>query len=340
MKLVYFFVFLTLATFLVAGAASAEEVMRAMSVKGSPTIKCSGKSETRLKPGDKIESDCKVTIPSGSKVSVMTSSGATAELGSGSYSFSSIKAKVAKAKSSTLNKFAGYVMDELESEDAPPGSFNKNMNETASTYRAAGGKVNVMAAVATQAGLDADLVEGLSYANNFLFAGDNELLEVKLPRNSYLLAEMQDFRWYSFKDSPNYTFRIKNRADSVVYEIKTNDTTVAVDLAGFARGENYYWSISTEEDKSSEYCFRILTEAEQSMVENDLAEVEIIYGPDSNVGRLIAASYCADKNIQPYAYEAYVAAAESDPENEQFAKLCANYLSRLGLAAEVDKFVK
>ncbi len=287
--------------------------------KGDVQIK-KGSAWVSLAKGDELNKGDQIKIGKKSYLSLVYSNGNPIELKkSGNYSVSKLIAKANRKKSNVTRKFTKFILDELGgSEDLlSAGNLKDNMATLGAVERAMDNK----------------------------FSKNN--IDARLPRSSYTTSKVMEFSWYPEKNISEYTFFIKNPDDEIIYSTKIKGSSISVNLddAKIAKGECFYWGISSGKKASEEFCIYRLEGKDLEAFNTDLSLIKQELGSDeeneggSSINNLILASFYAENKMVDKACSSYAKAIELSPDVENFKAIYAKYLVSIGLNKEAEYIV-
>jgi hypothetical protein len=343
----YLICFSLIAFFIVYSLSLAEEPeFRVLGVKGTVKLESKNNVWKDIKAGDQIFKNGKIKVDEASYLGLVHISGRTIEIkNAGTYSVSKLSKEVASMKSSTAQKFAKFVVDEIGAGDDMLASkdYHRNMETTGAVERATGGDVNYTGTLSGMTGTDMSKYSGLNETMDFLFKNNKEYIQAKLPRTSYVIDSVLTFNWYKNPNVVVYEFEIIDINNSVFYSSKTSDTSISLNLnnSGLKHGINYYWYVKSENISSDQYCINWMTDREQERVVEDIEPINETLEIGKNAASLmILASYYEDENIMNRAVESYQEALNLEPGVKGYKTLYARYLSRIGLENEAMILIK
>lgn len=277
---------------------------KVVTVKGDATVQKGGSgSFVKLTRGYTIQDKDMVKLGSGASITFAGEDGVPVEMNkSGQYSGSKLFAST-KKKGSASKKFGKFLMNELsETDDLLAGGDSKgNMGTLGAVERA------------------------LPTGNDYKF-------DVVFPKNSFLVAPTVNLVWNTVPKAKTYTIHLK---DNNGYEVKTidvkgeNSAEIDLDAINPVTGECYFWSVSTDNGKSTDdYCL-LLTDLETlSSVQSEIESVDAEYSPENPVNSYIKARLYEDNNMMIEADKHYKKAVELSDNDERFVVIYNSYLDR------------
>ncbi len=297
-------------------------------------------SYVKIKTGDKLSIKDKLKVSDNAYVGLLyISTNRSMELKkSGTYSVSSLAKEMKKKKKGFNERFAGYVLDEMTgSSDMFATGAGDDMSNLGSVERAIGGDES-NEKVQELTGTDKKVSNLVTTVADKLTAKDNSII-IKLPRNTYLADESADFSWYPRQGVSTYELVIVNPLNKVVYTKKTHNNTVTVNFkdGDFRKGATYYWYVSDGKQSSTQYAVYWLSDQEMQNINNSLSSIDI--NDLNSLDRIMLAQYYEDKNIMMRAIDQYEKAIEASPEVNDFKKVYAKYLTRIGLYSEAKQMM-
>ena len=335
------------ALFIISSFSYGEEPeFKVLGVKGTVMVESRNKGWKELKAGDGIYKNEKIKIDEASYLGLVHSSGRTIELkNKGTYTVAKLSREAASMKSSTAQKFAKFVADEIGSGDDILASknYHRNMETTGAVDRATGGNVNYANTLSGMTGTDLSKYSGLNETMDFLFRSNKEYIYAKLPRTSYVIDSVLTFDWYKNPNVSVYEFKIIDINNNEVYTTKTSDTSVTINLdnAGLKPGINYYWYVKSGDISSDQNCINRMTERQKEQVREDTEPIkETMESGKDAAALMILAAYYEDANIMNRAVDSYREALDIEPGVKGYKTLYGRYLSRIGLVDEAAKLVK
>lgn len=321
---------------------AAEPEFKVIAVKGNAQYKKSGRgSWLKITTGSKFYNKDKLLLKGDAYLGMVHKTGRTYELTKpATYKVSTLSKKVSAKQSDVNKRMADYVFDEMSDVDdlLAQDDYHDDMGTLGSVERAVGGDVDILGKAADLAGANQETKNGLSYFSD-VFASSDEFLNSRIPRNSYLIDSDLELSWYSLEGNPTYKIIIKNRFDKNVFEKKTKDTVLKLDMAkiGLMKDSCYWWHISTPEARSSDYCILWLSEENGKDVYREVNSLNNIIGQRPGaLDYLIMAKFYDEQNIVNRAFECYEKAVAASHGVDNYKKMFAKFLKRKGLYAESD----
>ena len=317
-----------------------------LAANGKPLVKKSGGKWHKLSAGDKLFKNDVIKISKDSYLGMVHSSGRTKELTSpGTYDVSKLSKEVASKKNSLTKRIADFVFSEISDADDLLSSYDYHeyMDLTGAVERAVGNDVDAYEKIENMAGTDHSLSSNLNESGILSALEEMSRLIIRLPRSSYLIDPAVNFSWYKNPDAQVYTFSLTDRFNNVIYEKNTSDTSLSLNLddVGIEKGKCYYWHVSSGGSKSDEQCIYRMEDRMASEIDDSLKVMRKGFGKHiSPVDCLIMASFYEEFNIMNKADDAYQKALELAPQVDDFKKLYALYLRRIGLIGEASNLMR
>ncbi len=322
--------------FLFALAVNAQD-FKVLSKSGDATKK-SGSKWTTIKTGESLSTKDQVKIgDKGYLVLTHKKSKNSIELNkTGVYDLKKISADMSKGKKGVSSQLAKYFIDEISASDDyfAKGNYKEGMEgNLGAVDRGIGGNVNANDKVTGMTGMKAKDSKILSAVAGTVFGNDTKMLYIKIPRNGYLLESENEFIWYKYGNSSNYTFRIIDKNNKTILSKSTKDTSIIIDFDAYniGKGNTYYWFVESDGDKSIEESIHYLSDNMALEIKNTIEEFKTESDQsDSPMVNLAIAGYLADKNICTSAYKYFKKVLDSAPESEEYKKVFAKFLIRIG----------
>ncbi len=323
-----------------------EPEFRVLGKKGNVNYQSKSSGWTDVKTGDKLFKNDKVKVSGNSYLGLVHSSGKTVEIKKeGTYNISKLAKDVSSFRSSTTQRFAKFVVDEITSGDdlLKQKKYKRSMENTGAVDRATGGDISYMATFSSLSGTDLSQYSALNEAIDCLVKTDKNSIRIKYPRTSYVISSDVDFVWFKNNTVSIYEFVIVDRNDNILYSTKTSDTTLQINLSGLKllKGMNYYWFLRSNDLKSDQYCINWINDYDMKRLDEDLEPLldGMAKGKDAVTLMLLASIY-EDENIMNKAIDAYQEALRLEPDVDGYRTLYARYLSRIGLDDEAIRILK
>lgn len=318
-----------------------------LAVKGNVQFKGNkDKNWQKLVAGKKLSLNEQIKLENNSYIGLMHKSGLTEELDkAGTYKLSDLYNEISKRKSSITKRFTQFVVNEMSSSDdlLAKSSYKTKMGETGAVTRAVSGEEERMENVVILTGGTEDDLAMMKELSNFSESVDEHLIIALYPRDSYIIDQRVTFKWQPKKGKKNYQFVITDEKDNKIYETSTANTEILLDLkeAGLIQDKNYYWYVYSDDCSSNEYCINwINTENNQELANEVIPLIKELTAKPKPIECLSLASYLADRNIMHKAIEFYERAIKSAPGIDEYKRVYAAYLFRIGLDNEALQLLK
>ena len=312
--------------------------LKLLAVRGKVTTS----SGAKLTAGQQLGMNDRVTIAAGGYVSVVHANGRTLEINKPStVAVRDLHQRLTRPTSSASSKFASYVTSELTETSEPIAFKSKrrgNMKTTGSVERAAGDDVDAVDTVLRVVGAPGE-VQALAAISSSKIERDGRVAIV-MPRTTRLLSDSVTFVWRRTPKWKSYRLVITDRANTVIVNIETADTTMTLGLLaqGIKPGELYAWRIeasSQPSERTPEYSLWILNGSARRDAEALLDDVSSSQdNPESAIAMLIRAAVCEDLGLVYDAYRLYMGVVQAEPEIASYRRACAEFLLRHSLTIE------
>ena len=317
---------------------------RVITLKGSAKLK-SKSTWKPLKIGDRLKETDQFKLEKESYINLRHSSGKTIDFNEdGTYKCSELAKELQTRKSEFSKRFADRVIDDIGSNESllKKSNYKQSASITGAGERAVDLDEDSNKKLESTTGAKSSTVKNISSIAELLTETES-MIQLRLPRNAFIIDSTATFSWYKKDKAGVYVFRIRNAQSDVVFEKSTPDAFITVDLdkAKINVVDNLFWSVTSEDgSKSEEYLFQRLGEATAASVRTELEEI-IDEIPDMNspMNRLILASFYADKNLTSRALDEYRKAVELAPSVKDYRLMLAKYLIRIGLFAEAEEII-
>ena len=325
---------------------SQEPDFRVLGKKGNVDFQSKSSGWNDIKTGDKLFKNDKLKIGNDSYLGLVHSSGKTVEIRKeGTYTISKLLKDMTAFRSSSTQRFAKYVVDEITSgaDILSQKKYKRSMDNTGAVERAEAGDLNYISTFSSLSGTDLAQYSALNDAIDCLVKTEKNYIKIKYPKTSYIIDNNVDFVWYKNRNVTVYEFVITDRNDKVIYSTKTSDTTLQINLWSLKllKGTNYYWYLRYNDLKSDSYCFNWMNDYDRKKLDEDTEPILDEMTKGKNAASLILlASIYEDENIMNKAIYSYEEALRLEPDVEGYRTLYAKYLSRIGLEKEALKYVK
>ena len=322
--------------FFLALALNAQE-FKVLSKSGDATKK-NGNKWNKLKTGESLTINDQVRIGNkGYLVLTHQSSKNSIELNkSGTYDLKKIASDMKKGKKGVSSQLAKYFIDEISDSDDyfKKANYKEGMEgNLGAVDRGIGGNVNANEKVSGMTGMKDKDSKTFSAVAGTVFGNDTKMIYIKLPRNGYLLEPQNEFIWYKYGNSNSYNFKIIDKTNKTIFSKSTNDTSIIIDIneIKLVGGNTYYWFVESNGDKSIEEPINYLSDASALEINNTIKEFQSESDDiDSPMINLAIASYLADKNVCCSAYKYFKKVMDSAPDSEEYKKVFAKFLIRIG----------
>jgi len=328
------------------GINAQEPEFRVLGKKGNVNYQSKNNGWTDIKTGDRLFKNGKIKVGGNAYLGLVHSSGKTVEIKKeGTYNISKLAKDVSSFHSTTTQRFAKFVVDEITSGNdmLTQKKYKRSMENTGAVERATGGDVSYTATFSSLSGSDLSQFSALNDAIDCLIKTDKNYIRIKYPRTSYVIDDMVDFVWYKNSTISIYEFVIIDRNDNVIYSTKTSDTTLQLNLSELKlpKGMNYYWYLRNNDLKSDQYCFNWINNYDLKRLDEDIEPLldGMTKGKDAASLMLLASIY-EDENIMNRAIDSYEEALRLEPDVDGYRTLYARYLSRIGLDDEAIRILK
>lgn len=340
MKIVYLIfatIILALVVLSAAGVAVAQD-LKLLAVRGNVTSSAGAK----MVAGQQLAVSDRITIASGGYVSVVHKNGRTLEIKKPStVTVRDLQQRLTRPTSSASSKFASYVASELTEKNDPIAFRSKrrgNMKTTGSVERAAGDDVDAIDSALRIVGAPGE-VQALAALSTSKIERDGRIAVV-MPRSTRLLSDTVTFTWRRTPRWNSYRLIITDRANTVLVNKETTDTTVTLSLSalGVTSGELYSWHIeaSTQpSERTPEYSLWVLNGRARADAESLLEDITSSQeDSQSAIAMLIRAAACEDLGLVYEAYLLYMRVVALEPEIDSYRRACAEFLVRHSLTIE------
>jgi tetratricopeptide (TPR) repeat protein len=323
-----------------------EPDFRILGIKGSVDFQSKSGSWKSIKTGDQLTKNDKIKVGVNSYLGMVHSTGRTVEIKKeGTFNIAKLSKEVSSFKSSTSQRFAKFVIDEISSgkELLAEKKYKRSMQLTGAVERAEGENITYTGTLSALTGSNLNEYSALNEAVDFLIKTDKNYIRVKYPRASYFLDDNIDFVWYKNSTVSVYEYKIIDINNNIVYSKKTSDTTININLNDIklVKGLNYYWYVQSDNIKSDQFCINRINDYDRKRIDDDIEPLlDATAKGDDAASFIILASVYEDENIKNRAIDAYERALSNEPDVEGYKTLYARYLSRIGLDDEALKLIK
>ncbi|MFY0627505.1 MAG: hypothetical protein JXR07_14480 [Reichenbachiella sp.] len=284
-------------------------VFRVLASKGENKVKKGENGETvPLKTGATLMSGDELIAASGAYIGLMHKTGRTIEVRtSGVTKISDLETKLASSQSSVASKYATFVMNKMNEDDAGVNTnYRANMKATGAVTRAAaGGAINV-----------------------------------KLPSSVNVLNAEAIVEWSSVSekvDNPTYIVSIENIFEEEIYSTETNNTTLAINFDDDKLSSERLVILNVKVKGNSELVsedvgIKRMSEEDAASINESLnalkADVPL---DDSPLNRLVYASFYEENNLLLDAVTQYQKAIELSGGVEDFQNFYNDFLIKNNL---------
>lgn len=305
--------------------------------KSGDATKKNGSKWTSIKAGESLTTKDQVKI--GSKGYVVLSHKATnksIELNkAGTYDLKKIAGDMSKGKKGVSSQLAKYFIDEISSSDDyfKKENYKEGMEGNLGAVDRMGSSTNANDKVSGMTGMKDKDSKTLSAVAGTVFGTDTKMIYTKLPRNGYAFESENEFVWYKFQNAKNYTVKIVDKSNKALIIMDTKDTSVVINFDEYklAKGITYYWYVEADGEKSLEEPLHYMTDIQSQEIKNTIEEFKSeCENEDSPMVNLAIAGYLADKSINSTAYKYFKKVMDSAPESEEYRKVFAKFLIRIG----------
>ncbi len=311
------------------------------SKKGDVQVQRNAKgSAVSLKVGDKLFTRDKIILKAGGAVTLYhTTLKKNIELKKAASTTVSSLASDLKNKKSYGDRFSNYVFDEMTASNSLfGGGKNEDMNTMGSVSRNVDNS-NKNEQLGSLTGLSSSESKVTLAVADELAQSNNKLIQVKLPRSTYVIDKEIEFSWYDRQGAGVYELRIVDNNDKVIYSKKLHNTSVVLNLdeAGLGKGATYFWYVVDGDYHSNQYSFQRMADKDAEAVEDMVRDIDL--EEMSSLDKMALASYYEDRNIVNRAVKIYDDVLKEYPDSPEFRKLYSRYLIRIGLIAEATKIL-
>lgn len=302
-----FLLFSFLLSFLSFPSFAQSSYFKVLATKGAVTYKTP--SSTLWKKafvGSKLHKGSQIKVASGAYLGLVYSNGKSVVIKTpGTYSVDKLAVGASK-KTSSMQKFASYAYNEVTKVNKPTdikSYHQKHMKLTGNVERAS---FNV---------LDPPL---------FVF----------IEKETHVLDQKNvTFTWFKYKKYDEYLFTLTDEIGKPIFEKTVKDTTFTADLTSYNLKPHkcYNWIVSPtklESKESEEMCIQVYNEEKSKHLNSQLTEFE---EEKNALDYTILASFYEEHKLYYEANQAYKKAIKMEPEIEDYKKLYALFLTRMGM---------
>jgi len=318
---------------------------RVLGKKGKVLLQSSSNKQwVEINTGSAVNKNDKISLKEDSYLGLVHYSGKTIEITKpGTYSISALSKELSTNSTSSSQKFANYVIDEITAGEIMIPKTTKNLSTAGSVERATGGDVNVGENITSMTGTSSKYSSVINSAAGLFSSNSKSYIKAILPRNSYIVEPEVTFSWYKNQNVKKYTFNLMDRKDNSIYKVQTSDTALVLNLQNLKieTSKNYYWYVTGNNDeKSDQYCIYLMNESEIKDVNDELESIVGNKNQENAITKLILASFYEDENIMNLAIKSYREALVIAPDVPSYKNLYAQYLYRIGLQEEAKRILK
>lgn len=255
-----------------------------------------------IKTGDKILTGYKLKLESGDYIGLINNNGRSLEIKlAGTYSSDELY-KTLPLKSTNLQKFADFVM-----------------NESAANKKKTDNMKNLGAVIRARAGL----------------------IENCVPDNTDLLNLRFEPAWYSAGPGTMYVLKIINPMGRSIFIKETKDTSLSVDLNlfGMLKEQNYSWCVINSHDpeiNSDTATFRILSDTNIKSISDSLKLIKENLDVNSAVDQFLLVKFLESKNLNFEALSGYETLVKTYPMAENYMDNYLLFLTKQNLTKKAE----